>query len=637
MAKGGASIFISLVLIFVAILVILSVLRGLLLACFPVETLGLQHDVGFWGNAYIIFLELTDPGNMAQDIYSSPWYKVIGVLAGLSGVVMLSALIAFITTALDQKLNELKRGHSKVIECDHTLILGFNEQRVVEIIRELILANESEKDACIVILADEDKETMDDVLRLHLPDLKTTRLVTRSGNVSSLANLDIVSVDECKSVIIMAGCDDRGSAEDKAASDAKVIQTILAITTILKDKKGVSIVAEIYNPTHRGIVAGAFFESVVTVDANDILAKLLVQTSRSIGLSVVYNEVLSFDGCEMYFYHDKWDGIIFGELSYRFPDGVVMGLAHFDGSLTLNPDVDYKLEDDDDILILAEDDSTIEFLPEPVATTNPMELPAGRLAQRIERILILGWTNKTPIILEQYADYVKAGSTIDIMLSSPSDKARAAIEKAQQSLSDIHIRLIEKDRLNVNDLMSVEPFTYDNIVILAEGDKNHDAKHIDSENIVTLLLLRDIFEKHPDESKNTKLITEVLDSQNYPLVSKAGVKDVIISNRLISMILAQISEARNIKRVYDDIFEEDGSEIYVKPASLYFKNFPVELTFADMMKIAQLRREVCLGVKIKALEEDPAENFGIKLIPEKNTVFTLTEKDSLVVLSEDES
>ena len=69
-----------------------------------------------------------------------------------------SALIAFITTALDQKLNELKRGRSKVIETAHTLILGWNEQRIVEILQELILANESEKDACVVILADKDRE-----------------------------------------------------------------------------------------------------------------------------------------------------------------------------------------------------------------------------------------------------------------------------------------------------------------------------------------------------------------------------------------------------------------------------------------------------------------------------------------------
>ena len=36
------------------------------------------------------------------------------------------------------------------------------------------------------------------------------------------------------------------------------------------------------------------------VDAEEILAKVMVQTSRTSGLSIVYAELLSFDGCEMY-------------------------------------------------------------------------------------------------------------------------------------------------------------------------------------------------------------------------------------------------------------------------------------------------------------------------------------------------
>ena len=137
-------------------------------------------------------------------------------------------------------------------------------------------------------------------------------------------------------------------------------------------------------------------------------------------------------------------------------------------------------------------------------------------------------------------------------------------------------------------------------------------------------------------SKNTKLITEILDSQNDALVARAGVQDVIISNRLISMIMAQISESANIEVVYDDIFQEDGSEIYLKPASLYFTTLPCEVSFADMMAIAQKREEVCIGVKIKSLEPEKVHNNGVQLIPDKNSIFELQPEDSLVVLAEDE-
>lgn len=642
MAKGGASIFKALTATFLLSFVVIALLRGLFLFIFPDAALQYQN-LGFLGNVYITFLQLTDPGNMAQDILSSPGYKIFSVLAGIAGIIMLSALIAFITTALDQKINDLKRGRSKVIENGHTLILGWNEQRILEIIRELILANESEDDGCVVILADKDKEEMDDALRLNIPDTMTTRLVTRNGNVSTFANLDMVSIERAKSVIILANCNDTDSADRKATSDAKAIQTVLATTGIgTEDDEEFSIIVEIFNPTHREIITSSFPDNVVTVNTSDILAKLLVQTSRSIGLSVVYNEILSFDGCELYFYDDdadKWAGEKFGEIAFHFPDGVPLGIRNADGEIVMNPSVDYIMRDDDDILIVADDDSTIEYSRASVAVPTEHKLAGGRLPQNLERELILGWNHKSSIILQEFADYVKDGSQVHVLLKKPTPAQRAEIEALNAELDELEIKLIEKDRLNRDHLLELKPFEYDNIIILASNDGESDdidTQQVDSENIVALLLLRSIFDSNAANNRDTKLITEILDSQNYPLVARAGVKDVIISNRLVSMIMAQISESRDIQKVYDDIFQEDGSEIYLKPATLYFEKFPVTVTFADMMAIAQKREEVCIGVKIKSREDNEEENSGVQLIPLKNETFTLSSNDSLVVVAEDE-
>jgi hypothetical protein len=638
MARGGGSIFIALTAVFLGVFLLIGLLRGALLLLFP-DMAVQNEDLGVLGNLYITFLEISDPGNMAQDIYSSSGYKVVAILAGIAGIVMLSALIAFITTALDQKINELKRGRSKVIEEDHTLILGWNEQRVVEILRELIIANESEKDACVVILADKDKEEMDDALRLRLGDTQTTRIVTRSGDVSTLTNLDMVSLENCKCVIILAGCDDTDSAELKATSDAKAIQTVLATMGNEVDNDDFTAVVEIFNPTHREIVRSSFPEHVITVNTSDILAKLLVQTSRSVGLSVVYSEILSFDGCEMYFYDADWGDVSFGEIAYRFPDGVPMGIRDGNGKIISNPDASHRLAADDEILILADDDSTIEYLDRPVAQPRDLPLINRRHKQRIERELMIGWTFKSAAIIREFSEYIVDGSEIGVLLKNPSDRQRSKIEGLDAELEGIRVHLLEKDCLNIDDLMSVEPFKYDNIIILAGAESDDgpiDAARVDSENIVALLLLRRIFSEYPVESRNTKLITEIHDSQNDELVARAGVQDVIISNRLVSMIMVQISESRDIEKVYDDIFREDGSEIYLKPARLYFEELPVEVSFADMIAIAQKRSEICIGVKIKSLEHSREQNNGITLIPEKSRCYKLGADDSLVVLAEDE-
>ncbi|MCA8993669.1 MAG: hypothetical protein KDA88_16895 [Planctomycetaceae bacterium] len=640
MARGGSSIFVSLVVVFMSMLLLLAILRGAGVMMFP--NASIERDVeghSFFRNVYITFLQMTDPGNMAQDIETSPGFKVFSVLSGMTGVVMLSSLIAFITTALDRKLALLRRGHSKVIEEDHTLILGWNE-RITEILRELVMANESEDDPVVVILADKDKEEMDEYLALYMPDTKNTRVVTRSGVESSMVNLDVVSVDECKAVIVLAKCPVTATENELMMSDAFTIKTILALVACRPEGKELNIVGEVFLQHNREVAEAISPSEVTTVDTNEILAKILVQTSRTVGLSVAYSEILSFDGCEMYFHHAEWKpGITFGELAFHFPDGVPMGLRHADNTFSINPHPSTVVLHDDSILILAEDDSSIVYQKDPVATARDLRLADGRVQLGIERELIIGWTPKVETIVREFADYVLEGSQIDIMLRAPDASVRDRVEALSNELDSVTVRLIEGNPLDSASLLAVQPFTYDNIIILSQGvgGENDVEGRTDSETIIILLLLRNMFKAFPEESKRTKLITEILDSENQALVARAGVYEFIISNRFISMMLAQISEDSDIKRVYDDLFSEDGSEIYLKPVDLYFDELPATVTFADLMALVQKREEVALGVKIKEHESNIDENFGVKLIPEKNTEYTLVAGDRIVVLAENET
>ncbi|MCA9031555.1 MAG: hypothetical protein KDA66_12155, partial [Planctomycetaceae bacterium] len=345
-------------------------------------------------------------------------------------------------------------------------------------------------------------------------------------------------------------------------------------------------------------------------------------------------------GCEMYFHHAEWKpGITFGELAFHFPDGVPMGLRHADNTFSINPHPSTVVLHDDSILILAEDDSSIVYQKDPVATARDLRLADGRVQLGIERELIIGWTPKVETIVREFADYVLEGSQIDIMLRAPDASVRDRVEALSNELDSVTVRLIEGNPLDSASLLAVQPFTYDNIIILSQGvgGENDVEGRTVSEKFIILLLLRNMFKAFPEESKRTKLITEILDSENQALVARAGVYEFIISNRFISMMLAQISEDSDIKRVYDDLFSEDGSEIYLKPVDLYFDELPATVTFADLMALVQKREEVALGVKIKEHESNIDENFGVKLIPEKNTEYTLVAGDRIVVLAENET
>lgn len=254
--------------------------------------------------------------------------------------------------------------------------------------------------------------------------------------------------------------------------------------------------------------------------------------------------------------------------------------------------------------------------------------------------LVLGWNRKARIIIGEYADHVLDGSRVDVIINNPSDEVRAEIEELDSALEPVAVNLIEQDPMQIETLLAAEPRKRNNIIILSgrkDDEEEIDPEKGDAETILTLLLLRRIFEDHPDETVTTRLITEVMDSANQGLISRAGVEDFIISNRLVSMMLAQVSEEADIKLVYDDPFAEEGSEIYLKPVSTYFEQTPVEVTSADCMGIAQKRQEIFLGIKIKADEKDSEKNFGVKIIPEKSASYTPRSDDCLVVVAEDET
>jgi hypothetical protein len=633
MARGGRSIFISLVLVFVIILVGLILTRGLVRLFAPGGA-----STGWGWDSFLTFLQMTDPGSVAEDMTSGGWYQAIAITGGVVGIVMLSALIAFITTDIDRRLGNLRKGHSQVVEAGHTLILGWDEQRVVEIIRELVIANESHRRRAIVILADEDKEYMDDYLSVAVPHRATSVVVTRSGNPSSLLNLDLVSVATASSVIVLSGCSDSAPAAAREESDARVIKTLLAVQNRRPPGSSLYIVTEIFDPAIRALIAQTAGEGVVALHARDFLSRILVQTSRSLGLSVVYDELLSFRGNELYFFGADWGSATFGELQLRFERSVPIGLHTGNGELLLNPPASRPLEPADRLLMIAEDDSLITLLPARVADPGARRLPARRLQRTAERHLIVGHTHKTPGVLSELRQYVTEGTRVHLMPRAHHTINGSDIEGVTDRTNGMEVSTLALDPLDPATWQQHRPGDFNSIILLSEGDEVRLPDQIDAETILILLLIRGQLERAREQGRvDTTVITELIMSENQALAASTGVHDFVVSARLVSMLLAQISEDRLMHAVYQNLFSEAGSEIYLKSAALYLDDLPQQVAFAELTRLAQERGEVCLGVKLKASEDRADLNYGIKLAPPKASVWNLDAADTLVVLAEDET
>ena len=127
--------------------------------------------------------------------------------------------------------------------------------------------------------------------------------------------------------------------------------------------------------------------------------------------------------------------------------------------------------------------------------------------------------------------------------------------------------------------------------------------------------------------------------QNIDIILNSGVEDFMVSNQFVSQIMAQVSEEPLALDVYDDLFRADGSEIYIKPASNYFdfsETDSINIKYGECMQAAQLRNEIILGLQFYEEQKNKENMFGIKFIPDKSEVFTITSKDGFVALAQDE-
>jgi len=77
-------------------------------------------------------------------------------------------------------------------------------------------------------------------------------------------------------------------------------------------------------------------------------------------------------------------------------------------------------------------------------------------------------------------------------------------------------------------------------------------------------------------------------------------------------MLSQVSENKLLNPVFTDIFDPEGSEIYLKPADCYVTaGKPVN--FYTVVEAARRRGEVALGYKRAALALQAEESYGVRV------------------------
>lgn len=560
---------------------------------------------------WMSFMHTMDSGTLAGDDTSDLTFLILMTVVTICGIFVTSILIGIISSGFEEKLNSLRKGFSRIIESNHTVVIGFNEA-VFTILTELIEANSNHKNSCIVVIGQEEKEVMDEQIHSQIKDFKTTNIICRSGRMTDETVFEMASVETARSVIM--------NQED----DFSTIKSILAIISYLKSKQAfesdLHLTALIHQKKNLDAAQIAMQGKGEVIFFRDMITRILANTCRQPGLSILLTQLFSFDGDEIYFeYFPELTGKKFGDVLNLFEHSIVMGICKGDVPY-INPPMDTVFENGDRVIHLVEDDGVAKPLEAPpVLQIETYKTKEANRERNPFCLLILGYNEKLQSLLAEFDDFLDERASITIACEEIPEEIKAEEQKHVYTVQTMNVKIYDLEELKALIRQDTK-----NILLLNEG--NCSPEESDQKIILLLLLIRSILAKH---NWNVSITSEMNLVENQKLMQIANVNDFVIGSTITSLITTQVSENRNLLDVFVNMLVSDGSEFYMKPAQYYVK-LNEEVDYFILTEIAKEKNEILVG--IKRVHQGQNE---IILNPVKSEKVTLTETDYLIVLAEE--
>ncbi|MEO8083474.1 MAG: NAD-binding protein [Ardenticatenales bacterium] len=588
-----------------------------LLVALRIRPSGENEPLGFLEAAWQSLMHALDSGAVGGDTGWS--LRIVMFLVTLGGLFIISALIGIISAGIDERLAQLRQGRSRVIESGHVLVVGWSP-KVFTVLSELAAANANVRRPCAVVLGPEDKVTMESEIRARV-DAGNLRIVCRSGNPLDPADLRIGNPAAARAIIVLP--------TEGADADIQTIKTLLALSKLTADVLGdCPVIAAVRHAANADAVRLASGGRVKVVLVDDLIARITAQACRQSGLSIVLQELLNFEGEEIYFADQ---GAVrdqtYGEALHALTLGAGIGIRRADGGVVLNPPFATRIDASDRLIVIATDDDQIAFAaPPPNAVDAEAIVRGAQLAAGPEHTLVLGWNRRGDRLVSQLDRYVSPGSTVRVI--APADEVPAAPDDARLQNVRVHYSTGDPcDRATLDALGIAEA---DHIIVLS-GDGHLDPQASDARTLITLLHLRDIAEK---ASRDLSVVSEMLDDRNQELADVTRADDFIVSDRLVSLLLTQLAENPGLEAVFDDLFDPTGAEIYLKPAGA-FVALGAAVTFHTVIASALEQGATAIGYRIAVFATQPSRGHGIVINPAKLEPIVFGPADQVIVLADD--
>jgi voltage-gated potassium channel Kch len=491
---------------------------------------------------------------------------------------------------------------------------------VFPILKELAVANQNVRKPLVVVFSDAEREVMDDEIASRAGDLGKLRVVTRRGDVTNPADLKRANIAGAKSVIILDS-DDKG--------DANVVSTVLAVKSV-NPNPALKIIAEVDDPHTAEALETATNGAVISVRSHDVIARVTAQASRQPGLAAVTLDLLDFAGDEIYFNNvPALAGKTYGDALLAFNTASVIGFVDDKGVSHINPGTKTKLTANSRIVAIAEDDDKVVYTGVREDILKKKYTAAKVVARKAEHLLVIGWSSMGQSVVAEVAQFLPKGSTVHIVAQS---KFVAADQLANLSFgSNVKVTHASVSG-DIDELIAAASAKkYNEVIILGYRNAISESE-ADAQTMLTMLQMNQLFAAQGNGVEPTRLVAEILDSRKAELAQVAAADDLVVSDNLAALLIAQVSENPELAPIFDDLFDAEGASINVKPIEQYAP-LGKEIEYAELVAIARANGESAIGYRTLAKSKGHAST-GVELNPAKTDRFKPAAGDSLVVVSE---
>jgi ion channel POLLUX/CASTOR len=578
-----------------------------------------DQPVPYLEGIWIALTRSLDPGTFGQD--SGAHFRVAALVITVIGLLAIALLIGLFSSAVDSRLDDLRQGRSIVLEEGHTLVLG-TSGKLPLVMQELVEAGSGKPHRVIVILSPQDKVEIEHLLKREV-HRRQTRFVVRRGEPSSIRELSQVRPEHASSVVIL-----RPDGHD---ADAVVVQVALAICKVRAGLDAIPIIAELQDPDVARGLRQALGSQIMTVVSGEVVARAAAQISRAAGLGTLYQELLDFDGDEIYLANvpESLHGRPFGDALLASPACSVLGVLDSMGKPLLCPSFDRLLDPADQLILVGADESAVTFHSHPPTRSPKTRLTLSVPSARQERILLIGWNAMAQRIVEELDHHVAPGSALTIMIDPQlvHEFESASLESLHHSTISIR-RGSMIDRQAIDNVVAEGPF--DHIIVLCPHEV---VSHVqaDSRALLAVLHVRNSLQERGGEALHANVVTEVMQSSSVDLAQVARPDDFIVSQRLVSLLIAQLAEDPRRKEILHELLGSGGAQLRLHrvEAGQLIGRF----TYASIIDHMRPMGVIVLGWRARSYARHPASlGGGMRVNPEKDECVDLAPGDHIILL-----